>query len=198
MDNNYTIENTSLELIKFINSERLSKKINYKKLFRYYSKCLKKSIIEMFVRFSGIKNANQKIISGINMIFHIYYILIVYSNNVKLTIFLLERAILLYTEFILMSQDNKMVEEIYFIPNTNDAICFSFKKTIGPITINDLDNSNKYIYLKELCNSLKNIYKSFFKSSHETIELNEINRTDIDKNLNNIDLYFNKISLQCS
>ena len=28
-----------------------------------------------------------------------------------------------------MSQDKKMVDEIYFIPNINDAVSFSFKKT---------------------------------------------------------------------
>ena len=59
-----------------------------------------------------------------------------YTNNVKLTIFL--EAILLYTEFIIMSQDKTLVEEIYFVPNINDAIAFSFKKTIGS------DNTSRF------------------------------------------------------
>ena len=66
-------------------------------------------------KFSDIKSTNESIISGVNMIYHIYYILIVYSNNIKLTIFLLERAILLYTEFIIMSQDKSVVEEIDYL-----------------------------------------------------------------------------------
>ena len=139
----HNIDNSSGELISFIDKERVAKKINFKKVFRYFSKCLRKSIIEMKIKFKEIANINESIISGINMIYHIYFILINYSNNIKLTIFLLERAVLLYTEFIIMSQDKKMVDEIYFIPNINDAVSFSFKKTIGPILLNDMENYSK-------------------------------------------------------
>ena len=48
----------------------------------------------MNVKFNELSNINESIISGINMIYHIYFILINYSNNIKLTIFLLERAVL--------------------------------------------------------------------------------------------------------
>ena len=82
------IDSNSGELISFIDKERLSKKVNYKKIFRYFSKCLRKSIIEMNIKFKDLSNINESIISGINMIYHIYFILINYSNNIKLTIFL--------------------------------------------------------------------------------------------------------------
>ena len=166
---NQNIDGNSGELISFINKERCSKKVNYKKIFRYFSKCLKKSISEMNTKFSELSNVNESIISGINMIYHIYFILINYTNNIKLTIFLLERAVLLYTEFIIMSQDKKMVDEIYFIPNINDAVSFSFKKTIGPILLNDMDSMSKNPnvnfnakFLKEISILLRNIYKLYF------------------------------------
>ena len=187
---NYNIENNSIELMKFINKERYSKKINYKKIFRFFSKCLRKSIIEMNNKFSDIKNSNESIVSGVNMIYHIYYILIVYSNNIKLTIFLLERAILLYTEFIIMSQDKSLVEEIYFVPNINDAISFSFKKTIGPIIINNIETLTKNMqFIKNVCLTLRNIYKMFYKTNYCSDNSNFIS-INIENNIEHVDTIF--------
>lgn len=190
------IDSNSGELISFIDKERLSKKVNYKKIFRYFSKCLRKSLIEMNIKFKDLSNINESIISGINMIYHIYFILINYSNNIKLTIFLLERAILLYTEFIIMSQDKKMVDEIYFIPNINDAVSFSFKKTIGPILLNDMDNFSKNAsvnfnvkFLKEISIVVRNIYKLYFRKKC----LNEDSRfisLKVEENMETLDKLF--------
>ena len=74
----HSIDNNSGELISFINKERLPKKVNFKKSFRYFSKCLRKSIIEMNCKFKELSNINESIISGINMIYHIYFILIIF------------------------------------------------------------------------------------------------------------------------
>ena len=82
-----SLDNTSNELIQFINKERCSKKIHFKKTLRYFSKCLTKSISEMHTKFMDLSNQNESTISGINMIYHIYFILISYTNNIKLTIF---------------------------------------------------------------------------------------------------------------
>jgi len=163
-DQKYNIDGSSHELINFINKERLSKKVNYKKTISFFHKCLNRSIIEMSNKFENIKGINESIISGINMIYHIFFILITYTNNIKLTIFLLERAILLYTEFIIMSQDKSVVDEIYFIPNINDAIAFSFKKTIGPIVVKDFETNHKSnLFVKDICLLLRNMYKLYFK-----------------------------------
>ena len=190
------IDNSSNELIAFINKERVTKKVNFKKTFRYFSKCLKKSISEMHEKFSDLSNQNESTISGINMIYHIYFILVSYSNNIKLTIFLLERAILLYTEFIIMSQDKKMVDEIYFVPNINDAVSFSFKKTIGPILVNDIENISKNPtsnfnskFLKESSIILRNIYKLFFRTKWISEETSFIS-LKIEENIESIDKMF--------
>ena len=97
----------NIDLINFINQEKNDKKILSKKIYKYFNNCLIKSFIELNNKFEPIENKNSNIIAGINMIYYIYFSLISYSNNIKLTIFLLERAILLYTEFIIMSQDKK-------------------------------------------------------------------------------------------
>ena len=198
MDNtkSSSLDNNSNELLNFIKKEKNSKKVNFKKIFRYFSKCLKKSISEMHIKFNELSNQGEGIISGINMIYHIYFILVSYTNNIKLTIFLLERAILLYTEFIIMSQDKKMVDEIYFVPNINDAVSFSFKKTIGPILLNDIDVSSKNSnrnqnakFLKETSIVLRNIYKLFFRTKWISEEISFIN-LKIEENIENIDKIF--------
>lgn len=192
---NHNIENSSIELLQFINKVKQVKKINYKQIYRVFAKCIAKSIIEMDNKFKSIQSSNESVISGINMIYHIYYILIVYSNNIKLTIFLLERAILLYTEFIIMSQDKNVVEEIYFVPNINDAISFSFKKTIGAIKLNEIDTNSKNIqFIKHICRLLRNLYKLYYKP--ENISDNILFSLNVEDNISSIDnLFSNKLEL---
>jgi hypothetical protein len=196
---NKSFDSNSLELLNFINKEKNPKKVNFKKIFRFFSKCLKKSISEMQNKFNDLSIQGESIISGINMIYHIYFILVSYTNNIKLTIFLLERAILLYSEFIIMSQDKKMVDEIYFVPNINDAVSFSFKKTIGPIILSEIDGTNSRgssklstfnsKFLKEASIVLRNIYKLFFRTKWINEETSFIN-LKIEENIETIDKLF--------
>ena len=76
------------------------------------------------------------------MVYYIFYVLIFYTNNIKLTLFLLERSILFYSEFIIMSQDKKLIDQICFLPNINDALFFTYKKTIGPIELCKIKTKN--------------------------------------------------------
>ena len=169
----------NIDLIDFINHEKLEKKINSKKIFCYFIRCLAKSIIELNNKFYNIKNKNDAVISGINMIYHIYFILVSYTNNIKLTVFLLERSILLYSEFIIMSQDKKLIDDICFIPNITDAISFSYKKTIGPIIVNKINNIKpEQYFIKDAANIVKCIFQLIYiKSDQDQLSyyLDEIN-----------------------
>lgn len=160
-----------VELIEFINQEKVYKKINSKKILNIFNKCIIKSILELDDKFKNIKNKKKSIIAGINMIYNVFIILILYSNNIKLTIFLVERAILLYSEFIIMSQDKKMINEICFLPNITDAISFSYKKTIGPLKINGINKCNNII-LKELSLLMKNIIIKIYTENNSIINFN--------------------------
>jgi len=62
--------------------------------------------------------------------------------------FLTERAVLLFTEFIIMSKNPMLNKEFRFMPNISDAFAFSVKKTIGPLQ-NKCNTKNKK-FLKEL------------------------------------------------
>jgi len=196
-----------VELIDFINQEKINKKINGKKIFNYFSKCIIKSIIELNNKFKKIENKTNSIISGINMIYNIFFILIFYSNNIKLTIFLVERAIMLYSEFIIMSQDKKIIDDLCFIPNINDGVCFSYKKTIGPLNINKLSIKHEQVCIKDMSLVLKDIiihhyigYKDKFDMKLKELPINKLEeqiyelfiKYDVNRHIELIK-YFNNI-----
>ena len=61
-----------------------------------------------------------------------------------------------------MSQDKKLIDDICFIPNITDAISFSYKKTIGPIIVNKINNIKpEQYFIKDSANILKCIFISF-------------------------------------
>ena len=77
-----------------------------------------------------------------NMIYHIFWILFLTSFNIHITIFFIERAILLFSEFINLS----LKEKEYIIESNshiNDAIIFTYKKTIGNITLQEIIDENE-------------------------------------------------------
>ena len=154
------MNNNLNDLIKFLNNEKNDKKINSKKIFNYFNRCIIKSFVELNNKFEKIHNKENSVISGINMIYNVFFILIFYTNNIKLTNFLIERSILLYSEFIIMSQDKNIIDEICFIPNITDALSFSYKKTIGPIPINNINIKFINVFLTDITLIMKNIFIS--------------------------------------
>jgi len=149
-----SIEKNS-DLINFINDEsKIFDKLDLSKIFKCFCKCLVSSLLDIYNKFKNIENLDliESIILGSHMVYHIFWVLIIYTNNLKLTIFLTERATLLYTEFIIMSRDPKINKDLYFTPNISDGISFAYKKSIGPLKISDFKNKN----YKDI-NSIKNV-----------------------------------------
>lgn len=124
------------DLIKLIETEKVSPdKIDPNRSFKFFCHCLIKSIVEIYLKFQNFEgiNIHEAVMSGINLVYHIFWILISYTNNLKLSVFLLERAILLNIEFISMSRNPVIDRESFYLPNVNDAIIFAYRKTLGPI-----------------------------------------------------------------
>ena len=67
------------------------------------------------------------------MIYSIFWIIFSYTGNPKLTMFLCERAIILFIEYITLS--NTMVNSNDMVINLLDVKLFIFKKTLGPLKI---------------------------------------------------------------
>ena len=166
---------TSIEkkknLIDFIDKEVEDTSISdINKAFKFFNKCLSKSIIECYNKLYSI---NINILDAVNscsdLVFHVYWSLLSYTNNIRLTIFLSERAVLLFTEFITMSRNPMLNKELKFTPNINDALIFAYKKTIGPLRINkNKISNNKVLNIARTASlDVKLIFKEIIYSIHE-------------------------------
>ena len=149
---------------------------NYYKLYKCFSTCLLKTFLCCV---SKLENKSQ-VVACINVMYHVFWIILNYSKNLSTTIFLSERSILLFNEFMLMSNNPSISKELYFTPNITDAINFAYKKTIGPICLKNIPKnklSNNCLLL--LKNMVINIYQ-------------KIDQTDFNENFN---IYFKCIEL---
>jgi len=127
------------ELLEYIESSKKNCSFNYSKLHTCFSTCLLKTILCLKDKVNSI----PKLQSGCDVIYHVFWILINYTNNLSASIYLSERSILLYSEFLIMSNNPDINKDLYFTPNIADAINFAYKKTIGPLKLVDINN-NKY------------------------------------------------------
>lgn len=126
------------DIVQFINQEKKKPNISdIQKVFRFFLKIMNRSCYDIYLKLKNINNLNLTHIikCGSDLIWHVFWVIYSYSFNIKLTMFLSERCILLFTEFIIMSRNPILNNDLCFIPNTNDAMQFSIKKTIGPLKI---------------------------------------------------------------
>lgn len=184
----------SQDLIKFINSEKIEKNnIGSKSVLTYFCKCCFKTITELSYKLGSHIDKNSCIVMGSKMFFYVFFIVLSYTNNLKLTMFLAERAILLYSEFIIMSNDISINNDLNYTPNISDALSFAYKKTIGPIQINDITNINILKGLKDVAFITINIYNNLYLYQNEIFKNISIIDDQIILSLYHI---FNKLDTQ--
>ena len=175
---NMEFENTIHDILAFIDSEKCSDvELDLKKIYGIFNKCCIKSIVEL-IKINDSK-ANI-IIMGIGMLYYIFFVILRYTKNLKLTIFLSERAILLYSEFIIQSSEKKKNGDLIFTPSLGDAITFAYKKTIGRLSIKHFEKKMDSILeypLQDACLIMKSIFIYFIDiESKEHNYLDELNK----------------------
>ena len=151
------------KIIEFINSEKIDKtQLDKYKVYRFFCKCYAKTLMDLYSKFN-IKHSEKLsyIISGSNIMNYIYWHILSYTNNLRLALFLSERAILLFTEFLLLTKDPNMNRQFLFLPNLNDAIAFVFERTIGDLKINT-DNCSHLTSIRIAGLCIKNIQELCF------------------------------------
>ena len=117
----------NVDLLNFINKKTQEKCDNEpKKIFFLFTKSIRLSLISTFEQQQQISYA----ISCTDLIINIFWIIYNYSHNAKLTMFMCERAVLLFNEYINISKN-------YGNDNTNliDVKQFIINKTIGPLKL---------------------------------------------------------------
>ena len=101
----------------------------------------------------------------------------------KLTIFLAERAILLYTEFIIMSNDKQVMKDVCYQPTMTDPILFAYKKTIGPIPVNITENTPEFNLLKSSSLLMREVYIRYYELFFDNTENHLDNLDTIEETL---------------
>lgn len=155
------LENNN-DLMQFIKNEKKPiNTISNEKIIDVFYKCFIKTLIETNNKFKHIESLKKNVYTGSNIVFNVFWIILNYTNNLTLTIFLSERSILLYSEFIILSRDPTLNKDLCYIPNLSDAIHFAYKKTIGPIDISTL-SINKNNNIKNTCILIKEIIQTIY------------------------------------
>ena len=155
MDHNYT------NVLEFIDSEIYDTAVlDIPKAFRCFCKCYIKTLIDLDTKFnaSSYNDYMSHIIYGSNIMNNIFWLVLSYTSNLKLTIFLAERSILLFSEFLLLAKNQNISRQILFTPNMNDVIEFVFQRTIGDLKI----NNNNHINITNAGLSVKIIFERCF------------------------------------
>lgn len=167
-----------------------------------YLKEISDSEYMLFIRFVGIiheyiSNSLEKIyiqkkdylkyilIKGINCITYVFRILLLYTNNVDLTLYHTTKSFYYYIEFIGQVGDDS---HAFLKLNSKDAYLFVLKKTIYEINLDHKQNfvedskSQEKMYIMD---QLIDIYNKIVILVIETYELNDTNYPDLLKLITN-------------
>jgi hypothetical protein len=142
----------NIDLLNFINKKRLGNNdVEPKKIFFLFTKSIRTSIINTYSQHRNILFT----ISCTDLITNIFWLIYNYSYNAKLTMFMCERAVLLFNEYINISKT-------YGNEKTNllDVKQFIINKTIGPLKLPSKENS----YDISEINNLGDLYIKFIYS----------------------------------
>lgn len=154
------------QLLHFIENKYQKDILDTKDIYYMFIKAFENSLIKTYTKLHNIDYS----ISCSNMIVYIFWIIISYTNNLKLTMFLCERAIILFNEYITLSNSMTSNDPINII----DVKIFIYKKTIGPIIMNNHYNIY-YDKIKKLINiSLELLNHSFIQLIENNINIESI------------------------
>jgi hypothetical protein len=135
------------ELSSFINEKCMSpQKLILKNVLVNYAKILKDTILTTYRKFKNPIWSNE----AIHIITHVYWQTIYYSFNIHLSMFLSDRAITLFNEYIELAKSSYSDKTNFNISKT-DIKLFIYKRTIGPINTHcEYENLSIINHLKRI------------------------------------------------
>ncbi len=146
------------DLLQFINQKKQDHvDVSEKKIINNYCKVITNAVIKCYEKIS----IGKFCLICLDTINNLFWILFLYSKNLKLTMFLCDRAILLFNEYIIMTKSNfhgpNEKEQIHL----TDVKSFVYKKTIGPLTLSSFKFNKKISRLQNICEIFRNLYTHF-------------------------------------
>ena len=186
-------ETETADLTQLLQKEKKAfNELDKNKVIYYFVKCFKKTLSELNIKFENLPNKEQAILLGSNLMFNVFWIILNFSNNLNLTMFFSERSILLFIEFILLSNDPKISRELCYIPNMSDALSFSYKKTIGTLTLDSVCSYGRNLYLYNTTLLIKSLLQRHKNVDSIIEKIVSLGPTFSDS------IYFNKIYINMS
>ena len=159
--------NKDYELEIFIKDKLLDELPNQENVFILYIKAITSSLTKLYSKFKNIDYS----IACSESVHSIFWIILNYSNNLKLTMFLCDRAIVLFMEYIELSVN--INENL----NLLEIKLFIYKKSIGPLVLN---NNVINRDLEKLCQLYKHfIYNCLVTNINYITQIDELNSTYI-------------------
>ncbi len=146
------------DLLQFINQKKQDHiDVSEKKIITNYCKVITNAVVKCYEKLS----IGKFCLICLDTINNLFWILFLYSKNLKLTMFLCDRAILLFNEYIIMTKSNfqgpNEKEQIHL----TDVKSFVYKKTIGPLTLSCLKFNKDISRLQSICEIFRNLYTHF-------------------------------------
>ena len=172
-----------LDELKYKNKSK-SEILDMKRVYSIYNTCSIKTIIELK---NKLEDKYNYVEMGISVLYYIFFLVLRTSKSMKLCLKLSERAILLFTEFIIQSKEKKASGDLVFNPSIGDAVSFAYKKTIGSVSLNSIEKDNDYEYdetmdlkwIMKACETMNRIYLSFSVDNDISYDLLQSIKIDI-------------------
>ena len=166
-------------ILQFIDSKiQHSLKLHIPDILYYYNKIIGKSLVNTY---EVLENLEYALICS-DIVSIIFWILLEYTYNLKISLFLCDRAILYYTEYLemfLTSIPNKEIQDKIKL-NFTDVKMFIYSKTIGPLLFQKLHHTKKSLHhFYQKIRTIANQFHKFWSTSLQiidTISYDEIRR----------------------
>uniref|UniRef100_A0A6C0IY28 Uncharacterized protein n=1 Tax=viral metagenome TaxID=1070528 RepID=A0A6C0IY28_9ZZZZ len=155
--------NNDTDLNDFLKSKIETSYSNIQTTYNLYCKLITNSLKKIYNKFKNIDYCFK----SIETIHNIFWIVLNYSNNLKLSMFLSERAVVLLIEYIMLSNDIK--DNLCFL----DIKKFLYRKTLGDIIYND---NNFYLNIYKLSTLYKKFITNYLKQEQNIEQFEHLNR----------------------
>ena len=167
------------DMLDFINSKvEKPSKLQFSKVYQFFIKIIIKSMLSSIEK---LENTEYSLICC-DIVFNIFWTLLNYTRNIKLTMFLCDRSIDLFNEYmemIIAALNNNILSENKIKIKTTDIKLFIYNKTIGALVFNKKNQQktsfkNKFILVKDACMLMQIYIRTIFIIYYNTKNLYKI------------------------
>jgi len=148
--------------------------ISNKQIIYFFNSYFIKHITNTFEKFKEYTNSTEIIKYACNVFFNVFWIEFYTSFNIFQSLFIAEKSIVLYCEFIILSYNSKLIVNENYRPTLIDAVIFTYKKTIENNKINEIKYKKSKIEIVKCSYFLKEIVILLYSADINPKQINTI------------------------